>query len=75
MSQKIQALPHHSCGSKVHVLPTAGGRGSGELTSYGARCDKCGFISDHLGRGGSLDSAIRHHNRLQLEKAEDDSRM
>jgi len=68
---KLEPLPHHICGSVVHILPTEGGRGTGDIISYGARCDKCGFISNFLGNGGKP-SAIRHHNRLQREKAKDE---
>lgn len=70
---KLQTLPHHVCGSPVHVLPTEGGRGTGDMIAYGARCDKCGFISNYLGTSGKA-SAIRHHNRLQKQKAPDDKK-
>lgn len=51
------------CGGPVHVAPSAGGRGTNDLTSYSADCDRCGMLVDHLSDTGRKDSAIRDYNR------------
>lgn len=51
------------CSGHVHVAPSAGGRGTNDLTSYSADCDRCGMLVDHLSDTGRKDSAIRDYNR------------
>lgn len=58
------------CGGEVDVAASAGGRGTGDLTSYRADCAKCGMLVDHLGDTGRRDSAVRDYNRWAREYAE-----
>lgn len=51
------------CGGQVDIGASAGGRGTGDLTSYHAACEKCGLLVDHLSGTGRRDSAVRDFNR------------
>lgn len=57
------------CGGQVDVGASAGGRGTGDLTSYRADCAKCGMLVDHLSDTGRRDSAVRDYNRWAREYA------
>jgi hypothetical protein len=48
-----------TCGNGIAVSPCSGGRGTGELTSYGAYCDKCGMSEEGFGDDGRKATAIR----------------
>lgn len=52
-----------TCGGQVDIGASAGGRGTGDLTSYRADCEKCGVLVDHLSGTGRRDSAVRDFNR------------
>lgn len=60
------------CGGRVSVRATSGGRGSRDLTSYGAECfGKCkSIVADNMGDDGRRITAIREWNRLRRENPE-----
>lgn len=59
--QKQENCPR--CGAEVLIAPSYGGRGTGMLTAYSARCN-CGLLEDHFGgNDGSLRSAIVQWNK------------
>jgi hypothetical protein len=64
---KIEADPCPRCSRPVDVMPSEGGRGTGDLTSYSVTC-VCGLFEDHFGDNGRLDNANRQWNRWAREQ-------
>ncbi len=68
----VEMMPCPKCGSAdVIMMPTDGGRGSGEPTSYEARCQGCGYAEGGFPSNcdGRRDTAIREWNRFVKKKA------
>lgn len=60
----------HECGAKktVWIVPTAGGRGTGDTTSYGAYCTACKrMLLEEMpsNNDGKKATAIREFKRFQ----------
>lgn len=71
--QKTQVTPKINpcpkCGGEISIGAGCGGRGTGEMTSYFARC-KCGFNTNSiLGNDGTRKGAIREWNSICREDA------
>lgn len=67
----------HKCGGKetVWILPTSGGRGTGESTAYGAYCNACKrMLASELpsNNDGKKASAAREFKRIQRTESGDD---
>lgn len=69
MSKPIAVACPKCGGGPVDINVSAGGRGTGDLTSYSADCAKCGLLIDHLSDTGRYDSAVRDYNRWAREYA------
>ena len=57
-----EILPCPLCNRPVVILPSAGGRGSGNLTSYLVMCP-CGLNEEDFGMDGTKRTALREWNK------------
>lgn len=66
MSKTTQE-PCPNCGKEVLIAPSYGGRGTGEMTVYSARCG-CGLMEDHFGDDGTKRSTVSGWNKWAREQ-------
>lgn len=64
MSKPAQE-PCPNCGKEVLIAQSYGGRGTGEMTVYSARCT-CGLLEDHFGDDGTKRSAVNGWNKWAM---------
>lgn len=60
--------PCYRCGGKTDIVPSHGGRNSGDLTAYLVLC-KCGMKEDELSNDGTKRAGIREYNRIAKQHA------
>jgi len=64
---KTDQEPCPNCGKEVLIAASRGGKGTGDMTSYMARCE-CGLREDHFSDDGTKRSAVRGWNKWAREQ-------